>query len=139
MVTCRTHARLVKILEGPAGQQFAPSQRPVEYSEGAIRHESSSRRVRASASDCIEFVSAPPVAERPWPNHGGGQRWSLTRSPLRRTVSPLMPRVPIRIMMRDRKITRNSVLYALETLQKKGTVFRNGNKLWGLAGRDYAT
>ena len=40
---------------------------------------------------------------------------------------------------RERKITRNSVIYALETLQKKGTVFRNGNKLWGLAGRDYAT
>ena len=34
-----------------------------EYSEGAIGGGSSSRRVRASASDCIESVSAPPIAE----------------------------------------------------------------------------
>ena len=46
-------------------------------------------------------VSAPPIAEHPWPNHGGGQRWSLTRSPLRRTVPPLMLRVPIIMMMKD--------------------------------------
>ncbi len=74
---------------------------PAEYSEGAIRGESSNRRVRASASDCIESVSTPPIAERPWPNHGGGQRWSLTRSPLRQTVPPLMLRVPTIVMMKD--------------------------------------
>ena len=56
----RARARLVQIFESPAGQQFALSQRPAEYSEGAIRREPSSRRVRASASDCIESVSAPP-------------------------------------------------------------------------------
>ena len=38
--------------------------------------------------DCIESVSAPPIAEHPWPNHGGGQRWRLIRSPLRQTVPP---------------------------------------------------
>ena len=46
-------------------------------------------------------MSTPPIAERPWPNHGGGQRWSLTRSPLRQTVPPLMLRVPTIIMMKD--------------------------------------
>ena len=44
---------------------------------------------------------ARSAAERPWPNHGGGQRWSLTRSPLRRTIPPLMPRVPTIITMKD--------------------------------------
>ena len=72
-----------------------------ESSEGAIGGGSSSRRVRAFASDCIESVCAPPIAEHPWPNHGGGQRWSLTRSPLRRTVPPLLPRVPTIMMMKD--------------------------------------
>ena len=49
---------------------------------------------RVLAQGGIESVCAPPIAEHPWPNHGGGQRWSLTRSPLRWTVPPLMLRVP---------------------------------------------
>ena len=59
------------------------------------------RKGRVLAQDGIESVCAPPIAEHPWPNHGGGQRWSLTRSPLRRTVPPLMLRVPIIMMMKD--------------------------------------
>ena len=53
----------------------------------------------------VQNVLARSAAEHPWPNHGGGQRWSLTRSPLRRTVPSLMPRVPTIIMMKDTQPT----------------------------------
>ena len=64
-----------------------------KYSEGAIRGESSSRRVRASESDCIESVSAPPIAESPWPNHGR-TTMEPDQKPSAPDGPPLTPRVP---------------------------------------------